>query len=565
MSLPTSIVKSMAEPSYDVFRYLSATDHADDYRAIMRQFAAYKARFIVHLRPEEVRDAVRPGVDLSALLDQLVSWGNLKADPDTSRVATVEEFNRARYIYQFTSAGESAERVLGEFDRAFGATAALQSFALEDIVEQLHVILGELDHAEPDEAKTALALTALTERFTALAANAQAFSGDLQRTIELRDISTEAFIAYKEQLIGYLQRFIQDLVARTSEIAGLLERITADDQDRLLRAAAAREARDAAPGMGDAATAAFEFTLRSWQERFSGFRQWFAGSADAPSQSQQLRHMALNAIPALLSVVQRLGERRAGRSDRAADFRTLALWFAQAPGDDDRHRLAAVAFGLGSARHLAINAQTLEARQRTPVAATVSWEHSPPVEISPRLRATGSYERRGSSPRVRDRAAERRAIAQAVEDRRLDAQRVARQLLVDEPVPVGDYPLTDPQARDILLQLLTDALGQRQRPADAVTARSLDGNYLVEVQPVTAGRTTVALCDGTLTGPAHRIRIRLAHEVDPGDPHRIPHDRATTVSPSEDPWQAEDPQLANNPQPDGVDNPARGTRSEARR
>lgn len=73
------------------------------------QYAA-KQRFIVHLRPEELAGTVGRGVDLGLLLKQLVEWGNLKADPDTSRVATVEEFNRVRFVYQMTAAGESAER-----------------------------------------------------------------------------------------------------------------------------------------------------------------------------------------------------------------------------------------------------------------------------------------------------------------------------------------------------------------------------------------------------------------------------------------------------------------------
>jgi hypothetical protein len=39
-----------------------------------------------------------------AALEKLVEWGNLCADPDTSRVTTVEDFHRARYLYQLTTA-----------------------------------------------------------------------------------------------------------------------------------------------------------------------------------------------------------------------------------------------------------------------------------------------------------------------------------------------------------------------------------------------------------------------------------------------------------------------------
>lgn len=506
MSGTVTILERMPAPRYEVFRYLSATEHAETYRAIMREFAAAKERFIVHLRPEELRHAVPRDADLTALLTQLVEWGNLRADPDTSRVSSVEEFNRARYVYQFTAAGESAERVLADFDRTFGAAGSLQSWALQDIVEQLQVILAQLSLSEADEAKTSLAMTTLTDRFTGLAANAQAFSGDLQRTIDLRGVDTDAFLAYKERLIGYLQRFIQDLVARTAEIAGLLERISDADEERLLRIVAAREARDIAPDAAGSADALESLMLR-WHERFTGFRQWFVGSAEATSQSQQLRHMALNAIPALLGVVQRLGDRRAGRSDRVADFRALALWFAEAPNDDDRHRLAAVAFGIAPARHLAVDEHTIDERLRHPVPPQTPWAEAPPIEISPRLRATGSYEKRGAPSRVRDRAAERRAIALAVEAQRIELERLRAQLVTDQPAVIGEFPLVDADARALLLHLLGDALAQRRRPSEAVTTRSIDGVFDVELHPDDSAESVLTMEDGLLAGPAHRLRI----------------------------------------------------------
>lgn len=279
-----------------MFGYLGAPEHADTYRAIMLEFARARERFIVHLRTEELSDRAEFDGDLVLLLSNLVRWGNLKADPDTSRVSTVEEFNRARFVYQMTPEGEAAERALAEFDRSFDASGALQSWALEDIVDQLNALLVQLRARELDEAKTALALNTLADRFSGLAANAQAFSGDLQRTIDLRGVDTEAFIAYKERLIGYLQRFIQDLVARTAEIARLLAQMSDADVDRLLRAAAARESRDASPDV-EASADPFGPVLERWHERFAGFRQWFVGGPNGASQSQQLRHMAINAVP----------------------------------------------------------------------------------------------------------------------------------------------------------------------------------------------------------------------------------------------------------------------------
>ncbi len=82
----------------------------------MGAIVAAKRRFTVHLRPEDVHAALSTeaaAADIAMITDALSSltgWGNLRADPDTSRVTTVEDFHRARFLYQLTPAGEAAEQ-----------------------------------------------------------------------------------------------------------------------------------------------------------------------------------------------------------------------------------------------------------------------------------------------------------------------------------------------------------------------------------------------------------------------------------------------------------------------
>src|SRR5699024_7843111 len=109
------------------------------------------------------------------------------------------------------------------------------------------------------------ALRSLRERFAELAENAVAFMGSIQRTIDLHDADVEAFLAYKEQLIEYLERFVNDLLTRGAGIATLLAQIPADDVRLLVSVAAEREATDAAPGEADQAVhAARTVWLRQW-------------------------------------------------------------------------------------------------------------------------------------------------------------------------------------------------------------------------------------------------------------------------------------------------------------
>ena len=102
----------------------------------MAAFVAAKERFTVHLRPEDVHDALRSDggeiVSDEAVTNALESlaapvWGNLAAFPDTSRVTALEDFYRRRMLYQLSRDGEAAERALALYEQSVAPTAPLIS------------------------------------------------------------------------------------------------------------------------------------------------------------------------------------------------------------------------------------------------------------------------------------------------------------------------------------------------------------------------------------------------------------------------------------------------------
>ena len=77
---------------------------------------------------------------------------------------------------------------------------------------------------DPDPAVVHNLLLELVGRLYSLAANASAFMGSLQRTIDLQEIDEEAFLAYKDRLISYLERFVSELVVKAFDIVRALLR-----------------------------------------------------------------------------------------------------------------------------------------------------------------------------------------------------------------------------------------------------------------------------------------------------------------------------------------------------
>ena len=534
--------------SIPAFAYVNA-EKSLLYRAIMTVFVGAKQRFLVHLRPEDIVDQITSTNDqpvsleeVQTALDQLVIWGNLLAHPDTGRVTSVEDFYRARYLYQLSREGEAAEIALVAYDEALGRRAALQSVALEDIRLQLRALRQLALEINPDPAQAHALLRDLSRVFTDLAENAQAFMTGLGRTLDLRSADREIFLAYKERLIGYLERFISDLVTVSDEIARLILEfnvLTLDPEqygpkqhgmsglalDRLLTFAAERESADAAPipELGAAELEAPESSaniseldraalvqqyLQTWQTRWQGLHGWFVGSREHPSQAALLRNRARRAITELLEAVTRLNERRLGRSDRSADFRTLALWFAEAESDLDAHRLWRAAFGLTPARHLSIDEDTLQQREQQPVGNNTSWLEAPPLQVSPRLRATGNYRKLGLPPAVDNRDQARALLAQqlAAEGEQVRAARA--RLATGEFTCLSELGELDQNSFALFLQLLGEALSAAREPGQAVSVITGDGSLRIEMEPLAEDSyAEIHAASGIFCGRDHRLCI----------------------------------------------------------
>jgi uncharacterized protein (TIGR02677 family) len=394
------------------------------------------------------------------------------------------------------------------FDEQLGRRGALQAVALRDIAVGLRALAALADEPEPDVGRAGLVLRDLVQRCADLADNAQAFMGSLQRTIDLYDLEVEAFLAYKDQLIEYLQRFIKDLTGTGAEIAELLDRLDDDAVDRLLRLVAARAAEDAAPGGEDSREAALAAEMAGWRERWRGVREWFTSSAGHPSQQKLLRESAVRAIPDLLAVVGLLNERRAGRSDRNADFRELAVWFAEAPDETAMHRLWQAAFGLHSARHLTLDHDTAQARESDPVPPSTPWREAPRLMISPRLRRTGSYERRGRPNRVIDRRRERRLLAERAATEASQTAAARARLVTEHPVRLSQLGELDSDAFGLFLTLLGQALAA-QHPGEKETRTTTGDGSLEILLSRIAGAPIVEIHTpaGTFRGHDHLLHI----------------------------------------------------------
>jgi uncharacterized protein (TIGR02677 family) len=212
------------------------------------------------------------------------------------------------------------------------------------------------------------------------------------------------------------------------------------------------------------------------------------------------------------------------RADRAADLRTLARWFAQAPSDAAAHRLWRAAFGLAPARHLVVDADTLDAREAAPEPASTSWLNARPLHVAPRLRRTGRYLPRGRTASVVDRSADKARLAAAADAEAAQLAAARHVLTAAGSTRLSLLAALPRDAFDLLLDLLGEALARVVTPGEQVVATSVDGSIEIHLTPTGDGATaTIETRDGALTGPDHHVAfVDLLAPAHAGAPVGVP-------------------------------------------
>jgi uncharacterized protein (TIGR02677 family) len=229
-----------------------------------------------------------------------------------------------------------------------------------------------------------------------------------------------------------------------------------------------------------------------------------------------LRARARSSIRALLIAAAAINDRRTSRSDRVSDLRTLALWFTQSETDTDAHRLWRAAFGLTPARHLKIDDATLDERNTNPISGQTSWFDAPPIQISPRLRATGQIHRPGAPKAVVDFSRDKEQLAREAE---AEAEAIAaahRRFATGQPIRLSEMAYLDHAEFGLLLDLLGEALASRVSDDEPVEATSTDGTMIVSLLPTLDSRTAIIeTSSGVFSGPDHIVVVRSSLQEEP--------------------------------------------------
>ncbi|MFG2074312.1 TIGR02677 family protein [Nonomuraea maritima] len=518
----------------EMFRF-TTTERADLHTAVLHVFDEAGERLETALTAQHVRDRLGAAVgeqELAGVLKQLTGWGLLDVIFNhAGGFATAEEYERRNLQYALTRRGEAALAGIRQATAVLDSAGALQTAVLDAVADRL----AELDALlrDPDPGRNRRVFTALHEleaHLQALRDNTRRFDGELRRLMHVETTDLATFHEVKSATVAYLQEFVTDLEQRGDTIAAALRAVAAHGVAVLH--ARALDGADLLPGSGH--TAAW---LAARAARWEELRQWFApeeatapatapAAADAGARTtahtagiaavspvggvgavpriRLLHDVARRAIVALLQMLDRITDSRRRSASAAADFRTLARWFAAAPAEDDAHRLWDAAFGLGPARHAHLGHADAEL-----IPAGIPWAEAEPVEVSALLRSRGRTERMGRTGRIRDVAALRAERRARAEKERAELETAWASLATTGALRLSELSELDHDRFGRLLDLLGRALAERPDATGARRAVTSDGRVEIVLRAPGDGAVAVLRTPaGWLRGPDYLVDVR---------------------------------------------------------
>ncbi|MEV4016542.1 TIGR02677 family protein [Nonomuraea angiospora] len=513
----------MAEPPRvppEMFRF-ATTDRADLNTAVLYAFGEADERLETALTVEAVRERLRAvgwyapvgEQELTATLKQLAGWGLLDVIFNhAGSFATAEEYERKNLRYSLTKRGEAAFAGVQHAMAALASSGALQTAVLDAIADRLRELESLLRDPDPGRNRRIFAsLQELEGHLDGLRNNTRQFNGELQRLLRVEGTDLSTFHEVKGATVAYLQEFVSNLEQRGDTIAAALRGVAGHGVAVLHARALDGADLPKVPGTDHVTP-----WLAARAARWEGLCRWFApeagresGPEDRPDdwgvpRIRRLHDVARRAIVSLLQVLDRITDSRRRSSSAAADFRTLARWFARAPSEDDAHRLWDAAFGLGPARHAHLGHADAEL-----IPAGVPWREAEPVEVSALLRSRGRTERMGRTGKVRDVVALRAERQERAAKERAELEAAWSALATTGAARLSQLGELDNDTFGRLLDLLGRALAERPDSTGFRRAVTSDGRVEIVLRTPEDGAVAVLrTSEGWFRGPDYLIDVR---------------------------------------------------------
>jgi len=485
----STLLKAIPETSY-----LTA-QNVGRYRCIMRFFYIQHQRLRYWLRPEDVYQGVRdmgllPEYTLELCqqdLNQLVEWDDLVPRHDGGRACTVEEYLRKRFRYQMTPYAVEIERLVLGLEKVRGYGGSLEPSLFETIEASLRG-LEQWQGVFPAGAAESL-WEELYGTFVRLTENASDYIHSLQSDKAEELMATEAFLAYKDAVTGYLQSFVQGLQRHAFKIEGLIPALDPQVIAAFLDAVTADSGRRPQLDEPFDAAAVRERLEAEWQSLV----RWFVGTPTETSDVLFLEQATKDTIARLVRNALQIQEKRRSGVSRRRELDFLGRWFFSLDTVEEAHCLAAYAFGLYRTRHF----QGSDAVDTDNPDASM-WEVGPGRQRL-RSRSRRRLHEGGPEPVISRRTKQEALRVGYLEEQRRE-QEMLRDFLRQGAVTISRMGTVTPSLRQQLLYWISRCQASRSR-----SILTPEGIRIALHLPRQGRRALLRAEDGTLDMPDYTL------------------------------------------------------------
>lgn len=348
--LQAGLLESVSES-----KYLSA-DNYRVYRTIMRIFYLEHQKMhyqmdrdaVLVLLREQALFAQYTPEQLALDLEQLVKWKNLTPIQDPRKARTVAEFRNKQYQYMMSQTAIEIERLTITLENLSTRTSGLSASPFRRIREDLYKA-EQLDDLPLREVNAWW--QDLQEDFQRLSQNHQDFLREFYGPGMEMQMKSVDFIVYKQNLVRYLEEFIQDLQHSAAQIGAQLEKFSQKQITHMLELVQRSELEIPHPQSEQSPNRETELQARNrgvWQS----LTDWFTGADLAARQVLNVTDEVIRRAVQNAALLVQMGNM--GVSNKA-ELRHLLTLFAGFQTVVEGHRLSALVFGAQQARHFSFD------------------------------------------------------------------------------------------------------------------------------------------------------------------------------------------------------------------
>lgn len=487
-------VTSKLTKQIDEMRYLTV-ENAWRYRTILRYFYLQYEKMKYWMYKEEIFQELKKHEEFNEYtmeqckqdLDVLISWKNLLAIQDTSKVTTVEEFKNKQFRYQLSEYSVEIERLTIKLENLYIESASLEPSLLERIREALKKIPQIKNENEKEVGNW---WNYLNNDFKRLNQNYQDYIRDLYSLKAEEMMKTKEFLVFKDKFIDYLRDFIKGLQHNANAIEYILSQLEEATVKEVLEKAFLYE--KSIPRMDMEISE--EVIRDNIYGRWENLKGWFLGSSGIESEASKLLDITNEIIRKITRFASQIAESRNSAANRKEEYKKLSQMFTQCKNIEEAHKLSSLVFGIFNMKHI-----KGEVDRKTESINSGIFEEEPYLHtVKPRIRAY--REKTSRSPIISNEKKKGEMLEKIIRTRE-EEKKIIDTYILDNSIDFSKLPKVEPHVRLTLLRWLSKAMSSGDKKG-----KTEDGRIYRVEEPKDKEKTCQLLCeDGILEMPPYII------------------------------------------------------------